>query len=157
MLQWTFVFLIASPEGVSLGYLPRGGFLVHEMWAPSVLEIVLQSGFALLLQSVTPHLHQHLILFDLLIFPVWLMWNASCGFRSHFLGYSGGWASFLVFCGRACFLLYELPLTVIFSCWSICPFWSWVASGCSGFKQDLGSPARDWSQAEVVRLLNSGH
>ena len=35
--------------------------------------------------------------------------------------------------------------------------WSWVASACSGLKQDLSSPTRDWRQAAAVRVLNPSH
>ena len=44
----------------------------------------------------------HLVLSDHLILPVWLMWNAACGFRSHFLDYSWGWVSFHVFFSWPC-------------------------------------------------------
>ena len=114
MLQQKFVFLIVSPEGISLEYLPRREFLVHEIWGPSmILEIVLQGGFVLSLQLL--HIFTNTWYCSIFwFFPVWLMWNASCGFCSLFLNYSWGWASFLVFCGHACFLLFELPLTIIF-------------------------------------------
>ena len=82
-----FVFLIVSPEGISLGYLPRREFLVHEIWGPSmILEIVLQSGFVLSLQSVTPHLHQHLVLFNLLIFSSLIDVKCFLWFSFTFLG-----------------------------------------------------------------------
>lgn len=87
MLQQKFVFLIVSPEGISQGYLPRREFLVHEIWGPSViLEIVLQSGFVLSLQSVTPHLHQHLVLFDLLLFSSLIDVKCFLWFSFTFLG-----------------------------------------------------------------------
>ena len=159
MLQQKFVFLIVSPEGISQGYLPRREFLVHEIWGPSViLEIVLQSGFVLSLQSVTPHLHQHLVLFDLLIFSSLIDVKCFLWFSFTFLGLLTRLGIFSRILWPCMFPLVWIAFDhYFFSCWSVCPFWSWVASACSDFKQDFGSLARDWSQAEEVRLLNSSH